>query len=226
MEHAVAFHASFDERVFGLDRGNRLNRVRTADGLGARLREAEVQNLPSLDQIFDRAGHVLNWHGEIDAVLIVEIDAVGPQTLERFLDDLPDALRPAVQAVRAVDLQAEFGGDDDLVADRRERLADQLLVDVGAVDFRSVEERNASLVGVANDADALGPVHTRTVVAAAEAHVAEAELRDLQATELSSSQLLFSPLRFHRLRCGSDACNELCRRQAAPMARTSRRLSN
>ena len=76
---------------------------------------------------------------------------------------LPDALRSAVQPVRAVDLEAELGGDGDLVADRREGLADQFLVDVGAVDFRGVEERDASLVGVANHADALGSVHARTV---------------------------------------------------------------
>ena len=102
--------------------------------------------------------------------------------LSGFLDDPSDALRPAVQAVRAVDLEAELGGDGDLVADRREGLADQFLVDVGAVDFRGVEERDASLVGVANHADALGPVHARPVVTAAEAHVTEAKLRHLQVS--------------------------------------------
>ena len=118
-------------------------------------------------------------------MLVVEIDAVGPEALERFLDDPPDALRPAVQPVRAVDLEAELGGDGDLVADRREGLADQFLVDVGTVDFRGVEERDAPLVGVANHTDALRPVHTRPVVAAAEAHVAEAKLRDFQAAEFA-----------------------------------------
>ena len=109
-------------------------------------------------------------------MLVVEIDTVGPEALQRFLDDPPDALRPAVQPVRAVDLEAELGGDGDLVADGRKGLADQFLIDVGTVDFRGVEERDASLVGVANHTDALGPVHTRTVVAATEPHVAEAKL--------------------------------------------------
>jgi len=49
------------------------------------------------------------------------------------LDDLPDTLRTAAQPVRAVDLEAELGGDGDLVADRREGLADQFFVDVGTV---------------------------------------------------------------------------------------------
>jgi hypothetical protein len=37
--------------------------------------------------------HVFDSHGEIDAVLIVEIDAIGLEALQRFLDDAPDALR-------------------------------------------------------------------------------------------------------------------------------------
>ena len=109
-------------------------------------------------------------------------------------NDPPDALRPAVQPVRAVDLEAELGGDGDLVADRCEGLADQFLVDVGAVDFRGVEERDASLVSVANHADALGAVHTRTVVPAAEAHVAEAKLRHLQASQFPGFHCVCLPL--------------------------------
>ncbi len=135
----------------------------------------------------NRVGHLFNRHGEIDAVLVIEIDAVGPEALQRFLDDPPDALRPAVQSIRAVDLEAELGGDDNVVAHGRERLADEFLVDVRAVDFCGIEERDASLVGVANDSDALGPVHTRTVVTAAEAHVAEAKLRHLQTSQFPSS---------------------------------------
>ena len=57
---------------------------------------------------------------------------VGPQPLERGLGDLPDVLGPAVQAALPgrlrIELEAELGGDHDLVAERRERLADELLV--------------------------------------------------------------------------------------------------
>ena len=34
------------------------------------------------DQVLDRAGDILDRHVRIDAVLIEEIDAVGPQALE------------------------------------------------------------------------------------------------------------------------------------------------
>lgn len=49
LKHAVAFRASVDERVFALDRRDRLNGMRAADGLRARLREAKVQDLSGLD---------------------------------------------------------------------------------------------------------------------------------------------------------------------------------
>src|SRR5215213_8659967 len=172
----------------------RLNRLRATNGLRARLRKAEVQHLPGLDQILDGAGHVFDWHCGIDAVLIVEIDAIGPEALERFLDDAPDALRPAVQSVRAIDLEAELGRDDNLVADWSERLADQLLVAIGTVDFRRVEERDAALVGIADQTDGLGPVNTRPVVAAAERHVAQAYLRHLQASQFPRFHYMCLPL--------------------------------
>src|SRR5215217_6822396 len=194
LKHPVVLDASFDERVFGLDGGNRLNRVRATNGLRAWLRKAEVQHLPGLDQPLDGARHVFDGHGEIDAVLIVEIDAIGPEALQRFLDDAPDALRPAVQSVRAIDLEAELGSDGNLVADWSERLADQLLVDIGTVDFRRVEERDAALVGIANQMDGLGPVNARPVVAATERHVAEANLRHLQASQFPRFHYMCLPL--------------------------------
>jgi hypothetical protein len=40
-----------------------------------------VQHLPVLDQILDGTRHVFDGHGEIDAVLIVEINAIGPEAL-------------------------------------------------------------------------------------------------------------------------------------------------
>jgi len=61
-------------------------------------------------------------------VLVVEIDAVRPQTLERFLDDFLDVLGPAVQANRAVDREAKLRGDLYLVANGLKSFADQLFV--------------------------------------------------------------------------------------------------
>ena len=68
-----------------------------ADGRSARLRKAEVQNLALSDQLFDRAGDVLDRDVRIDAMLVEKIDTVGAEALERAIDDCLDVLRPAVQ---------------------------------------------------------------------------------------------------------------------------------
>ena len=78
-----------------------------ANGFRARLGKTEVQNLSCLDQILDRAGHVLDRHVRVDAVLVVEIDAVGPEALERSLDDFLDVLGMAVETA-GFDVEAEL----------------------------------------------------------------------------------------------------------------------
>ena len=62
------------------------------------------------------------------------------------------AVEPGLLAV--LDVEAELGGDHHLVADRRERLADQLLVGEGAVDLGGVEEGDAALDRRADQRDA------------------------------------------------------------------------
>ena len=62
-----------------------------------------------------------------------------------------------------VDVEAELGGDHDLVAHRLERLADQLLVVERAVDLGGVEERDAALHRRAKQRDHLGPGRRRAV---------------------------------------------------------------
>jgi len=73
--------------------------------------------------------------------------------------------------------EAEFGGDDHLVADGGQRFADQLFVDERAIDFGRVEEGHAALDGVADEGDHLLPVAGRAI-ALAHAHAAQADGRD------------------------------------------------
>ena len=98
-----------------------------ADRLGAGFRQAEMPHFAFLDQLFHRAGDVLDRHLRIDAMLIEQIDRLDAQAPQRPLDDLSDVVGPAVEAVRSrrEDREAELGGDDDLAAERRQRLADQ-----------------------------------------------------------------------------------------------------
>ena len=122
--------------------------------------------------------------------------------LQRGLGDLLDVLGPAVHAAlpgldARVEVEAELGGDHDLVADRRERLADQLLVRERAVGLGGVEEGDAALDGGADQRDHLLPVRRRAV-GEAHAHAAEAEGRDLEA--LSECALLHRRSPFGRRR--------------------------
>jgi hypothetical protein len=65
-------------------------------------------------------------------VLVEEIDAVGAQTPQRAFDGLPDVRGFAVEAGPLlaglqVDIEAELGGDDDLLAERSRRLTQDAL---------------------------------------------------------------------------------------------------
>ena len=85
------------ERVLALQRGDRLDGVRAADRLHARLGEAEVPDLARLDQLLHRAGDVLDRDARVDAVLVEQVDRVGPEPLQRRVDAALDRLRAAVE---------------------------------------------------------------------------------------------------------------------------------
>ena len=118
---------------------------------GARLGQAEVPHLAGLDQLLDRAGDVLDRHVGVDPVLVEEVDAcrcraARSEASATCLMCSGRLFRPALLAV-GVEVEAELGGDHDLVADRGERLAHQLLVDERPVDLGGVEEGDAALDG-------------------------------------------------------------------------------
>ena len=93
----------------------------------------------------------------IDAVLIEEIDPIGLEPLQRGVGDLADVRRPAVESrlLAVFELEPELRRDDDLIANRRERFADELFVGERPVRFGGVEERDATINGGADDRDAV-----------------------------------------------------------------------
>jgi hypothetical protein len=107
--------------------------VRPADRPHAGLGEPEVPNLALLDQVLDSARHVLDRDVRVHPVLVEQVEAVGPEPLQRLLDGAPVRVGPAVEAagLPGGELEAELRRDDDLVADRFERFADELLVGEG-----------------------------------------------------------------------------------------------
>ena len=64
----------------------------------------------------------------------------------------------AWRALRGVDIGGELGRDDDLVAERRERLSDELFVGVRPVDLGGVEESHTALDGAVQQGHHLLPV--------------------------------------------------------------------
>ena len=41
-----------------------------------------MQNFALLDDVFDRAGHLFDRHARVDAVLVIQVDMIGPQSLK------------------------------------------------------------------------------------------------------------------------------------------------
>ena len=106
------------------------------------------------------------------------------EPLERSLDGLPDAIGPAVDAAifsgLEINVEAELGGDDDLVAERPQRFADDVLVGEWAVNFGRVEEGHAAVHRRADQGHALVLGEFRGV-AETDPHAAETNGRNLEA---------------------------------------------
>ena len=139
------------ERVLGLDSRDRMRRVRLTDPLRRGLAEADVQHLALGDQLAHRPDGLLDRHVRVHAVLVVEVDAVGAEALERALDRAAHVLRAAVAHPGPLAVlvpyraHPELGGDHVLVPPPGDRLADQLLVRERAVHLRRVEEVDPEL---------------------------------------------------------------------------------
>ena len=135
--------------------------------------------LPACDEVADGAGGVFDGGVLVDAVLVEEVDGVGLEALEGGFDDLLDVVGLAVGGgpfvvVCGVGLEAELGGDDDVLAEGSKGFADDLFVEVGAVDFGGVEEGDAAFDGERMSCDG-GGFFDGGAEAEAEAHAAEAE---------------------------------------------------
>ncbi|MNT07260.1 hypothetical protein D3C72_1419570 [compost metagenome] len=169
------------QRVLALHCSHRLH------GMGATHRgrtgfgQTEVAHLALGDQVTHGTGDVLDRHVRIYTVLVEQVDMVRAQALEAGFGHRADVLRATVQA--GVDLgvlEAELGGDHQLVAVRRQRFAEQIFVGIRPVDFGGVEEGHAAFDRRMQQGDALALLDGGTV-AMAQAHAAQAQGGDFQA---------------------------------------------
>ena len=148
-------------------------------------------DLAGLDELLDGAGDVLDRDVRVDAVLVEQVDGVGPQATQGALDGGADVVGPAGDAgllAVLVEREPELGGDDDILADRLQCLTHQLLVVEGAIDLRGVEHGDATVHRGTEEGDHLvsGWSWTERL---AHAHAAEAEGGHLKALRAECASL-------------------------------------
>src|SRR3954465_14141281 len=96
-----------------------MNLVAATNGGDGCFGESDVAHLARAHELGHRADGVLDRSISVDPVLVVEIDGVDTQSLERRFAGLPNVLRLAVDTEEGAGLGipdvAELGGDEHLV---------------------------------------------------------------------------------------------------------------
>ncbi|KAF1855195.1 hypothetical protein Lal_00003742 [Lupinus albus] len=158
---------------------------------------AVVAHLALGDQLTDGAhGFVQRLAGE-GTVDIEQVDAVGAQAPEAGLHRLEDPLaRQALLVGALAEREAELGGQHPVVASRGDGASDDLLGAAGVVDVRRVDEVDALLEGLVDDAPGGGFVGL-----AAEHHGAQAQGRDFEgaAPQVAVIHGCLHPVRLERV---------------------------
>ena len=140
-------------------------------------------NLALGHQLGQRADGVLDRGVRVDPVLVVQVDVVNAEALQRALDRGADVRRAAVDdagPATGVRHQAELRRHHDLVTTTLDGPADQFLVEVRAVNLGGVDVGDAQLQRPVDGADRLGIAALPGVVVAGHRHGAQADPGDVQ----------------------------------------------
>ena len=123
-----------------------------ADPFRMRFGQAEEPHLPQRHQPGHRADGLLDRHGGIDAVLVIQVDHVNAQPLQARVAGLDDILRPSVDPVRlARPLRLpELRRQHDAIAPALQRAAKDFLVVAPAVHVGAIEMIDALVDRVAD----------------------------------------------------------------------------
>jgi len=119
---------------------------------GSEVRGAERTHFSARDQLLHRPQRGLQRSGVIGLVEVVQLDAVGPQPAQAFLDRRGDPLRRKTLRFGHAGADADFGGDARLRAAASQRAAQDPLGFTPDVRVRSIEENQPTFQGPVNDA--------------------------------------------------------------------------
>ena len=164
-----------EHRVLGLQRGDRMRRVRPTNRLGCGLGEPDVPNQPCGDEGGHCPNGFLDRRRRIDAVEVIEVDVVvvSPEAGEARLERRPHLVAFAEANATPA---AELGGQDHVVAMTCDRPPDDLFAVTRPVGVRCVDERHSELEGACDGGDEL--IVLGAAVDAGEAHRPEPDGRD------------------------------------------------
>src|SRR5262245_8143361 len=120
-----------------------MHRVRTADRCLACLGQSEEADFAGLLQLRHGANRLLDRHARIDAVLVVDIDRIDAEALQRCITRAPNVFRRSVDAEPRAILPAdvaEFRGEDSLTAPIANGAANETLVGEWPVCIRRIKK--------------------------------------------------------------------------------------
>src|ERR1700719_4217638 len=171
------------KRILRLQRCDRMNGVRAANCFCAGLRQSQKAHLALAHKLRHRADRFFNRRSRIDAMLIVEIDAIDLQPAQtsfaRFLDVIGFAIDSAESWLLGIAQDSKLRREDDLFAMPSQRTADQLFVGVRSINVGGIEKSDAELERARNRSERF------FIIAAAieirHAHAAETDRRNARS---------------------------------------------
>ncbi len=143
---------------------------------GAGFGEPEMTHLALVHQLRHGTDGVLDRRLGVDPVLVIQVDGLDAQALQRRLAGLPHVLGPAADPDEipvGFSHDAELRRHDDPVAPPGDGAADEFLVGADAVDVGGVEQRDAAVERPVNGGDRL--VLVPPAVEFRHAHAAETD---------------------------------------------------
>src|SRR5271163_662915 len=152
----VLFDRAFKQVVGRL---YRLHRRHLAEGLDLRrteIADADEPDLAGALKFRHRRRRFLNRHVGIGPVHLIEVDDVGAETSQRIVNFFMNAsLAGVAERLSVLPVKADLGGDDDVLTPSAlgQRLAHDLLRAAEAIGWRGIDQSDATIDRLVDDAD-------------------------------------------------------------------------